>query len=344
MHRQGREANSIRGQCERFTMRISKTAARTSNSIKSMQDFEFCRHEVDFSSCGATLRGQLLVPKVEGPHAAIAMAPGMSGVKEGSIMKFAEFFARGGFAVLAYDHINFGSSGGEPRQEVDHVFQRRGYRDAITFLTLRPEIDGERIGIFGTSYSGGHVLEVAAHDRRVRCVVSQIPAISGFEAFRRSVRPDARTSVLRTQNQDRESRFLGLEPVMVKAVSNDPAEFCAMPGKVSFDYFMEQAHVAPNWKNELTLRSMDLYRGMDNATFVPWISPTPLLMIVALGDEVTPPDLSLDAFSRAREPKRLLLLAGNHFAPYSQDFTLAANEARDWFTRHLVVGGSAALN
>ena len=63
-----------------------------------------------------------------------------------------------------------------------------------------------------------------------------------------------------------------------------------MPGKASFDYFMEQARLAPNWKNELTLRSMDLYRGMDNATFVPWISPTPLLMIVALGDEVTPPD------------------------------------------------------
>ena len=325
-------------------MSISNTAARTGNSIKNTQDFEFRRHDVDFSSCGATLRGQLLVPKTEGPHAAIAMAPGMSGVKEGSIMKFAEFFASGGFAVLAYDNINFGSSDGEPRQEVDPVLQRRGYRDAITFLTLRPEIDEQRIGIFGTSYSGGHVLEVAAHDRRVKCVVSQIPAISGFEAFRRSVRPDARAAVLRKQNKDRESRFLGLDPAMVKAVSDDPAEFCAMPGRASFDYFMEQARVAPNWRNELTLRSMDLYRGIDNAPFVPWISPTPLLMIVAVGDEVTPPDLSLDAYSRAKEPKKLLLLAGNHFAPYSEEFTLAGSEARDWFTRHLVVGGSVALN
>jgi uncharacterized protein len=146
-------------------MSISNTAARTGNLIKNTQDLEFRRHDVDFPSCGATLRGQLLVPKTDGPHAAIAMAPGMSGVKEGSIMKFAEFFASGGFAVLAYDNINFGSSGGEPRQEVDPVLQRRGYRDAITFLTFRPEIDEERIGIFGTSYSGGHVLEVAAHDQ-----------------------------------------------------------------------------------------------------------------------------------------------------------------------------------
>jgi fermentation-respiration switch protein FrsA (DUF1100 family) len=265
-------------------------------------------------------------------------------VKEGSIMKFAEFFASGGFAVLAYDNINFGSSGGEPRQEVDPVLQRRGYRDAITFLSLRPEIEVERIGIFGTSYSGGHVLEVAAHDRRVKCVVSQIPAISGFEAFRRSVRPDARGAVLKRQNKDRESRFLGLDPAMVKAVSDDPSEFCAMPGRASFDYFMQQARVAPNWRNELTLRSMDLYRGIDNAPFVPWISPTPLLMIVALDDEVTPPDLSLDAYSKAKEPKKLVLLPGNHFAPYSEEFTLTGNEARDWFTRHLVVGGSVALN
>ena len=204
---------------KRSTMRIAKTAARTSNSIKSMQDFEFCRHEVDFPSCGATLRGQLLVPKVEGRRAAIAMAPGMSGVKEGSIMKFAEFFARGGFAVLAYDHINFGSSGGSSRAGGGARLPATGLsgRDYLSYSSSGDRWRTDRS--FGNELlSGGHVLEVAAHDRRVRCVVSQIPAISGFEAFRRSVRPDARTSVLRTQNQDRESRFLGLEPVMVKAV------------------------------------------------------------------------------------------------------------------------------
>jgi hypothetical protein len=58
-------------------MSISNTAARTGNSIKNTQDFEFRRHDVDFPSCGVTLHGQLLVPNTEGPHAAIAMAPGM---------------------------------------------------------------------------------------------------------------------------------------------------------------------------------------------------------------------------------------------------------------------------
>ena len=168
-------------------MSRSNTAERTGNIVNNDQNLDFERHDVEFPSCGAVLRGQLLLPKADRPLPAIAMAPGMSGVKEGSIMKYAEFFARGGFAVLAYDNINFGASGGEPRQEVDPALQRRGYRDAITFLTLRPEVAPDRIGIFGTSYSGGHVLEVSAHDRRVKCVVSQIPAISGFEADRKSV-------------------------------------------------------------------------------------------------------------------------------------------------------------
>jgi uncharacterized protein len=325
-------------------MSISNTATRTDNVVNNTHDFPFERHDVDFPSCGVTLRGILLLPKTDGRFPAIAMAPGMSGVKEGSIMKYAEFFAGGGFAVLAYDNINFGSSDGEPRQEVDPTLQRRGYRDAITFLSLRPEIDSMRLGIFGTSYSGGHVLEVAAHDRRVKCVVSQIPAISGFEAFRRAVRPDARVALLRGQDEDRERRFLGNTPAMIKAVSDDPAEVCAMPGQAAFDYFMEQARIAPNWKNKLTLRSFDLYRGLNNATFVPWISPTPLLMIIALGDELAPPDLSLDAYQQAKEPKKLVLLPGNHFAPYSDEFALTGNEARDWFTRHLVVGGSVGLN
>jgi fermentation-respiration switch protein FrsA (DUF1100 family) len=100
----------------------------------------------------------------------------------------------------------------------------------------------------------------------------------------------------------------------------------------------------PNWKNYMTLRSLDLYRGVENSVFTQWISPTPLLMIVALDDELASPDLALDAYAQAKEPKKLVLLPGNHFTPYTAEFSLTGNEARDWFTRHLVMQGSIALN
>ena len=322
----------------------TNTATRTGNAIQNRNSFDLDRVRFEFASCGAVLRGILLSPKDRRePLPSIVMAPGMSGVKEGSIMKYAEYFASGGFVVLVYDNINFGESGGEPRQEVDPALQRRGYRDAITYAGLRPEIDKQRIGIFGTSYSGGHVLEVAAHDRRVKCVVSQIPAISGFKAFQRLPR-SVQAAVLKAQDEDREQRFLGGAPQTFKTVSDDPNEPCAMAGIAAFEYFMEQQRIAPNWKNYLTLRSMDLYRCVENSVFTPWISPTPLLMIVALQDDLAWPDLAIDAFNQAKEPKKLVLLPGDHFSPYDAEFALTGNKARDWFTRHLVVGGSVALN
>src|SRR5258708_1901351 len=186
---------------------------------------------VAFPSCGVTLRGVLLRPRVSEPIAAIASAPGMSGVKEGSIMKFADRFASARIAVLAYDNIKFGESDGEPRQEADPVLQRRGYRDAITYLSLRSDIDKSRIGIFGTSYSGGHVLEVAAHDRRVKCVVTQIPSISGFEAFHPAVRPAHPPAFLEMLDQDWERRFQGGDPVGLKAGPEHRGEPCIKPGR-----------------------------------------------------------------------------------------------------------------
>jgi dienelactone hydrolase len=93
--------------------------------------------EVAFQSPGAGLLGVLLEPKNgEQILPSIVMAPRMSGVKEGLILQYAKYFARGGFAVLAYDNISFGASGGEPRQEVDPQQRRRGYRDAITYFGL----------------------------------------------------------------------------------------------------------------------------------------------------------------------------------------------------------------
>lgn len=246
--------------------------------------------------------------------------------------------------MLAYDNINFGASGGEPRQEADPQLQRRGYRDAITFVGLRPDVDKERIGIWGTSYSGGHVLEVAAHDRRVKCVVSQIAFASGFTNFLRRTLPANRKAVLDLQNADREARFLGRSPAMIKAVSNVPGEACVMPGPDAYKYFTEQAKHAPNWRNEVTLRSVDNTRGLENDAYVQHISPTPLMMILALEDELAPPDLSIAMYEKALEPKKLVLIPGHHFTPYEQEFALTSNEARDWFTRHLVVGGSVGLN
>lgn len=93
--------------------------------------------------------------------------------------------------MLAYDHRNFGDSDGEPRQELDPWVQVRDYRHAITFAQTLDGVDRDRVGVWGSSYAGGHVLVVAAIDRRVGCVVAQVPTISGWESTLRRVPPQA---------------------------------------------------------------------------------------------------------------------------------------------------------
>ena len=150
------------------------------------------RRDISFSTQdGLTLAGWLYLPdNTDARHPAIVMAHGFSAVKEQYLDKYGEAFAQAGFAVLIYDNRNFGASEGLPRQEVDPLLQIRDYRDAISFAMSLPAIDPQRIGVWGSSYSGGHVLQVGAFDRRVKCVVAQVPDISGSMDLRLAVRPD----------------------------------------------------------------------------------------------------------------------------------------------------------
>ena len=137
------------------------------------------RKDIEFNAEGVVLRGWLYLPDgTPTPVPTVVMAHGFSALKEQYLDDFAKVFEKAGLATLVFDNRNFGASEGEPRQEIDPIQQVRDYRHAITFARTLPEVDRDRIGIWGTSYSGGHVLMVGAIDRRVKCVVSQVPTIN----------------------------------------------------------------------------------------------------------------------------------------------------------------------
>jgi len=91
--------------------------------------------------------------------------------------------------ALVYDNRCFGSSDGSPRFEIIPSLQMSDIQDSITFAQTLPEIDPTRMAIWGSSYSGGHVLQVGAFDRRVKAVLSQSPFVSGIEAGNRLMGP-----------------------------------------------------------------------------------------------------------------------------------------------------------
>lgn len=294
------------------------------------------RKDMEFNAEGVQLRGWHYLP--EGPstrHPTIVMAHGFSAVKEQYLDDYAEAFAAAGFGVIVFDNRNFGASEGLPRQEIDPIQQGRDYRHAITYACTLPDVDADRIGIWGTSYSGGHVLSVAAFDSRVKCVVSQVPTISGPESALRRTRPDLVPNLLAALSADRTARFVGEAPKLLPVVSESEGEPCALAGKESWDFFVSSSDRAKTWKNEITFQSAAMAREYEPGTSIHRISPTPLLMIVADHDHITPTDLALSAFEKARQPKHLVMLKGGHFVPYVKQFQETSSAAVNWFVDHL---------
>ncbi len=296
------------------------------------------RIDVEFDAEGVALRGWLYVPDgATGPVPTIVMAHGFSAVKEMYLDRFAEAFAAAGLGALVFDNRNFGASDGEPRFEIDPWEQVRDYRHAITYATTRAEVDADRIGIWGSSYSGGHVLVVGAIDRRVKCVVGQVPLISGHRNARRIVRADFIAVVGAMFDEDRANRYAGRPPAMIPVVDADPMAPSALPTADSYTWFTETgATRAPSWRNEVTLRSVEMFWEYEPGAYIQYVSPTPLLIVAAAGDHLTVSDLAIEAYEQAREPKRLVILPGAHFDAYVAGFEGAAGAATEWFSQHLL--------
>ncbi|SHK41628.1 hypothetical protein SAMN05443637_10623 [Pseudonocardia thermophila] len=295
------------------------------------------RRDVEFDAEGVTLRGWFYRAEgVSGPAPTIVMAHGYSAVKEMYLDKYAEVFAAHGLNALVYDNRNFGDSDGTPRQEIDPIAQVRDYRHAITYATTLEETAADRIGIWGSSYSGGHVLVVGAIDRRVKAVVSQVPLVSGYQNLRALVRADFLDGFRQQFDQDRMARFRGDPPAMVPVVAEDPLVPSALPTADSWKWFTETAKLrAPNWKNEVTLRSVEMLAEYNPVDYIAQISPTPLLIMPARNDVLTPTHLAIEAYERAREPKKLVILPGGHFDAYVNGFEASSKPAAEWFVTHL---------
>jgi len=297
------------------------------------------RKDIQFKTeDGVTLRGWLYLPdQARGRVPIIVMAHGFSALKENYLDKYAEVYSAAGLGALVFDNRNFGGSDGKPRQHIDPWRQVADYRDAITYASTLSEVDENRIGVWGSSYSGAHVLVAGAIDRRIKCVASQVPLISGHRNARRLIRADIIAAVQAMFVEDRKARYAGKPHGMIAVVSSDPSIPCALPTPDSYEWFTETARLrAPAWRNEVTLQSVELFTEYEPGAYIEFISPTPLLMVVAAGDHLTVADEAIAAFGRALEPKKLTLLRGGHFDAYVKDFAAASGAARDWFVEHLL--------
>lgn len=281
--------------------------------------------EIRFAANGLQLAGRLFMPAGDGPHPLVILSHGFSALMDMGLADYAQVFQAAGLACLTYEHRNFGASEGSPRHEIDPWQQVADMRDAVSYARTLPGVDPARIGLWGTSFAGGHVLVVGALDRRVRCVVSQVPLVAGYDTLRSWVGDANRDKLEARFAEDRDARYRGEAPRVTRP---------ARPGDQTSEW-VSAIGAERLYPNEITQRSLENLGGYEPAGFIARIAPTPLLMILATADTQTPYAGQRAAFELAGEPKQLLLLAGRHYDPYTTLFTPAAEAARDWFQQHL---------
>ena len=296
----------------------------------------FRKEDVRFpAEGGIELSAWLFTPEnQDGPLPAITMAHGYGGTKYHGIEPMAEAFAEAGFVVLLHDHRGFGDSGGEPRHDINPWQQITDWRRAISYLQDRPEVDENRVGLWGTSFAGGHALVLGATDRRLKAVVSQVPTIDGHAAGLRRVPPEAVADLEARFAADERAQLRGEPPVSQPIVTADAAKASSYKAADAVSFYLRPVPDGV-WENKLTLRSIRWARMYAPGDFIERVSPTPLLMLVAENDHIAVTDLALKAYELALHPKQLVMIKGGHFDPYLDEFRTASGAAVAWFKEHL---------
>lgn len=303
---------------------------------------------VEFKSDGLRIAAILYTPNTSGPHPCVVMAGGWCYVKELAQPAYAETFVRHGLAALIFDYRHFGASEGVPRQHIDPWEQIEDYRNAISFAEGLHEVDAARIGAWGISYSGGHVLIVGAIDRRVRAVCSVVPVIDGYASmrlthgtlgFRRLLTEleEARRELYRTGRH----RYLPHQPA-------NEQDLGTWPFPQSRETFARlKASQAPAYEGRATTASTEMLLNYTVWPFLNRLVGTPTLMIVAEGDDHTHWDLAADAFSAIPGDRKRL-----HVVPRSTHLTLyedaeilasVATLGAEWFVEHLRPSGAPVV-
>lgn len=295
---------------------------------------------IEFTSQGERMDALFYVPDGPGPHPCVVMAGGWCYVKELVQPKFAEVFAEGGIAALIFDYRYMGGSGGEPRQHIDPWQQIEDYRNAITFVEELDEVDESRIGAWGISYSGGHVLILGAIDSRVRAICGVVPVADGYENMRLA-HGTLGLRRLKTELLDARRRLYATGQLTYLPHQPDtPDELASWPfpaSRITFKHL--KATQAPAYEGRSTAASTEMLMSYSVFPFVKRLIATPTLIVVAEGDDHTHWDLIAAAYEAIPGSRKRFEIVprSTHLTFYEDDATArsVAAIAHDWFAMYL---------
>ncbi|MFO7603410.1 MAG: alpha/beta hydrolase [Gammaproteobacteria bacterium] len=284
--------------------------------------------------CRAWLYRPQLSKREGGP--CIVMAHGLGGTREAGLEPYAIKFAEAGYRVLVFDYRHFGDSDGEPRQLFSIRRQLEDWQNAIAYVRGLEDVDPRRIALWGTSFSGGHVIVAAARDGHIAAVSAQCPMMdamsgalnvihyAGFAAF-------LKLGVYGMLDQLR--AMLGLSPLYIPLIA-PPGELAAMSSHDSLSGY--GAIVPAYWRNQICPRyalTIAGYRPISHANKV----SCPVLIQVCTNDSLAPPGSAIATAKKMGDRARLTLYECGHFDIYVGElFKRASEEQLAFFNERLL--------
>jgi uncharacterized protein len=297
------------------------------------------REDVQFTSGHDRISAWLYRPADTGgtgPVPLLVMAHGLGAVRTMRLDAYAERFSAAGYACLVFDYRNFGDSGGEPRQVLDIGMQLADWAAAVAYARTVDGIDHSRIGLWGTSFGGGHVIATAARLPGIAAAVAQCPFTDGV-ASARTLNPSVTARITARAVRDVVGARLGKPPVMV-ATAGKPGEVALMNTPDAYSGYLRLVPDGVELPNEVAARI-----GLNVITYRPGRQAAkiscPILFCVCETDSVAPAAATLRHAAKAPRGEVKLYPEG-HFAIYVDDaFERVVADQIAFLDKHLKAAG-----
>jgi pimeloyl-ACP methyl ester carboxylesterase len=269
--------------------------------------------------------------------ACVIMAGGFAVTKEAATDRFAGRFHDAGFSVLAFDYRRLGESGGQPRLVLPIRDQLADWEAAIEFTSALPDIDPNRIALWGFSASGGYVLEIAARHPQIAAVIAQTPNIDGPAQSRNQARHQKPAAMLRftaVALLDTVGGWVGREPRLVPLVGpRGTVAVLTTPDAQDADRALNPDGKYPEWQQTVAARSA-LRIGLYRPGRVIGRVRCPLLVVVCDQDQSALAAPATRAAARAPRGE-LVTVRGGHYAPFLAGHEDAVQAEVAFLRRHV---------
>ena len=296
------------------------------------------KRAVEFYSEGFKLCGDVYTPDGLAPgeqRAGVLLCHGYTGVKDLYLPDNARILNDAGYVVMTFDYKGWGESEGKSPHRLAPYSRVADVQAAMTFLGVQPEVDEERIGIYGTSYGGATVSWVGAIDPRAKCVVSVVGIGHGARWMSRVRRMDEWFDLLERSAEDRTQRALTGKSDMVERSD------ILLPDRQSAALAAAARAKNPAAVGTIPLEYVDDTLGFNPEWIVGRISPRPILFITSNDDRLVPPEESEQLYAHAGEPKKLVTLKGvGHYEVYAEPaFSEVMKHTLEWYREYLPARG-----